>query len=116
MPATVHRTVAMEFVVRTKGRSTSMTYRASPLALPMGEMDERSEIGEGDQRSEPAVPSQSPAVTALPKGEPSYEKRSISVLIYFMSCYAAMNRDVIDPVDERLPGFILPSVDFCDYL
>ena len=47
-----------------------------PLPLPMGEVAERSEDGEGRQRPHPAAckkdrtPSQSPAVTALPKGEP----------------------------------------------
>ena len=37
------------------------------LPLPMGEVTERSEVGEGKKA---AIPSQSPAVTALPKGEP----------------------------------------------
>ena len=42
------------------------------LPLPMGEVAERSEDGEGklDGYCE-TTPSQSPAVTALPKGEPS---------------------------------------------
>ena len=42
-------------------------WRASPLPLPLGEVDERSEDGEGRPG---AMPSQSPSVTALPKGEP----------------------------------------------
>lgn len=29
---------------------------------------------------------------------------------------AVTNKDIIDPVVERLPGFILPPVDFWDYL
>ena len=40
---------------------------ASPLPLPLGEVAERSEDGEGKPG---AKPSQSPSVTALPKGEP----------------------------------------------
>ena len=46
------------------------------LPLPMGEVAERSEDGEGKQGAAPgrskraARPSQSPSVTALPKGEP----------------------------------------------
>ena len=39
-----------------------------PLPLPLGEVAERSEDGEG--KPLPYRPSQSPAVTALPKGEP----------------------------------------------
>ena len=42
-------------------------WRASPLPLPLGEVDERSEDGEGRPG---AKPSQSPTATALPKGEP----------------------------------------------
>ena len=38
-----------------------------PLPLPLGEVAERSEDGEGKRA---AIPSQSPAVTALPEGEP----------------------------------------------
>ena len=57
--------------------------REHPLPLPLGEVAERSEDGEGKQCPYPkttpkeiiiqkkaATPSQSPAVTALPKGEP----------------------------------------------
>ena len=42
------------------------------LPLPVGEAAERSEDGEGKQLpyKKAATPSQSPAVTALPKGEP----------------------------------------------
>ena len=29
---------------------------------------------------------------------------------------ATTNKDAIDPVDFRLPGLTLPSVDVCDYL
>ena len=42
-------------------------WRASPLPLPLGEVAEQSEDGEGKPG---AKPSQSPAATALPKGEP----------------------------------------------
>ena len=38
-----------------------------PLPLPLGEVAERSEDGEGKRA---AIPSQSPSVTALPEGEP----------------------------------------------
>ena len=38
-----------------------------PLPLPLGEVAERSEDGEGKQA---AIPSQSPSLTALPEGEP----------------------------------------------
>ena len=41
-----------------------------PLPLPVGEVSERSEDGEGKHSKKTAQPSQSPAVTALPKGEP----------------------------------------------
>ena len=37
------------------------------MPLPMGEVAEHSEVGEGKKA---AIPSQSPTVTALPKGEP----------------------------------------------
>ena len=42
------------------------------LPLPLGEVAERSEDGERnyDHTKKPAIPSQSSAVTALPKGEP----------------------------------------------
>ena len=42
-------------------------WRASPLPLPLGEVAEQSENGEGKPG---AMPSQSPSVTALPEGEP----------------------------------------------
>ncbi len=42
-------------------------WRASPLPLPLGEVAERSEDGEGRPG---AKPSQLPTATALPKGEP----------------------------------------------
>ena len=38
-----------------------------PLPLPLGEVAERSEDGEGKRA---AIPSQSPSLTALPEGEP----------------------------------------------
>ena len=38
-----------------------------PLPLPLGEVAERSEEGEGKRA---AIPSQSPSLTALPEGEP----------------------------------------------
>ena len=49
--------------------------RHAPLPLPLGEVSERSEDGEGQQGS----PSQSPAATALPEGEPrSFCKKFLS--------------------------------------
>ena len=40
------------------------------LPLPLGEVAEHSEDGEGKRSPMAASPSQSPAATALPKGEP----------------------------------------------
>ena len=39
----------------------------TPLPLPLGEVAERSEDGEGRRLNEAARPSQSPAATALPE-------------------------------------------------
>ena len=62
-------------------------YPASrPLPLSMGEVAERSEDGEGTG----AKPSQSPAVTAPPKGEPRtywHKKWSVSVPIRSIHCF-----------------------------
>ena len=58
-------------VFPTKG-SQSAARIICCLPLPVGEAAERSEDGEGKQLpyKKAALPSQSPAVTALPKGEP----------------------------------------------
>ena len=56
--------------------SKNYVTRNLPLPLPLGEVAERSEDGEGKQRlfarimrKRRQVPSQSPTATALPKGE-----------------------------------------------
>ena len=89
--------------------------RYHPLPLPLGEVAERSEAGEGKQCPYPkttpkeiiiqkkaATPSQSPAVTVLPRGEPRgctfllicwHEKRSVSLSIRPVDCF--MNTHLI---------------------
>ena len=63
-------------VFPTKG-SQSAARIICCLPLPVGEAAERSEDGEGKQLpyKKAALPSQSPAVTALPKGEPRLSKK-----------------------------------------
>ena len=51
------------------------------MPLPPGEVAERSEDGERKRRT----PSHSPAVTALPEGEPCIEKWSVSLPIRSMN-------------------------------
>ena len=54
----------------TGGRFVWRDTWVPPLPLPLGEVAERSEDGEGKRRK----PSQSPSVTALPKGEPRADR------------------------------------------
>ena len=56
------------FPARTDRYALKFPFPASHLPLPLGEVAERSEDGEGILC--PQKPSQSPAVTALPEGEP----------------------------------------------
>ena len=63
-----------------------LSLRGHPLPLPLGEVAERSEDGEGKQigliiqkSGIPLFPSQSPAVTALPKGEPRVCAPSVKI-------------------------------------
>ncbi len=67
------------------------------LPLPVGEVAERSEDGESKQRpyKKTASPSQSPAVTALPKGEPRLSRNIRCVL--HLSCLLTADNSTLTP-------------------
>ena len=73
-----------------------------PLPLPLGEVAERSEDGEGVcNLQSTAKPSQSPSVTALPKGEPR------------AGCRACRTRFSRQHIKARTAGFRAVSPSNC---
>ena len=61
------------------------------MPLPLGEVAERSEVGEG-KLNVPAKPSQSPAATALPERAKQHENWSVSVPIRSINCFTAIHQ------------------------